>query len=156
MSVLRDVCSSILIGIAAGARTTAAPALLQHALRSRPAAHRDPLVRLATHDRTRAAVRLGTVIEALVDKLPGIGDRTAALGLAARATSGAMSSATLAAAAGRSKWLGAALGGASAFAGTFAWFHLRRALRRGAGVPDVLVGLGEDAIVFGLGRLAVR
>jgi len=96
------------------------------------------------------------MVELVIDKLPGVGDRTAPIGVAARAISGAVSSATLAAADGRSKWLGALLGGAGAIASTYALFHLRAALHRSTPVPDFVVGLAEDALVFGLGRLAIR
>jgi len=130
--------------------------LAHQALRARPLATTDRLVRLAQSDRLGLALRAGTMVELVIDKLPGVGDRTAPIGVAARAISGAVSSATLAAADGRSKWLGALLGGAGAIASTYALFHLRAALHRSTPVPDFVVGLAEDALVFGLGRLAIR
>jgi uncharacterized membrane protein len=156
MSALGNPLSCILLGFAAGARTTAAPMLAHQALRARSTPRGDGLVELASSDRTGHVLRVGTAVEMVIDKLPGVGDRTAPFGVAARAISGAVSSATVAAAYGRNKWLGAALGGASAIAGTYALFHLRGALHRHTPVPDFVVGLAEDALVFGLGRLALR
>lgn len=130
--------------------------LAHEALRARPLSSSDGLVRLGRSDRLGLLLRLGAVVELVIDKLPITGDRTAAVGVTARALSGAVSSATLAAAGGRSKWLGAALGGAGAIASTYALFHLRGALHRKTPVPDFVAGLAEDALVFGLGWLAVR
>jgi uncharacterized membrane protein len=148
--------SSIALGLAAGARTTAAPMLAHAALRARPRVTSDRLVRLAQSDRAGLVLRVGTVLELVVDKLPGVGDRTAPVGVAARALSGALSSAALAAADGRSKWLGAALGGAAAIASTYALFHARRGIQRRTAVPAFVLGIAEDALVLGLGRIAVR
>lgn len=133
--------------------------LAHQALRAhqaRPIVRGDRLVDLAGSDRVGVVLRVGTVIELVIDKLPGVGDRTAPFGVAIRAISGAACSATLAAADGRNRWLGAVLGGAGAVASTYALFHVRRAVHRRTRVPDFVVGIAEDALVFGLGRLALR
>lgn len=152
----RSPLSYALAGALAGGRTTAAALFAAEDLRRRTRPSRSRLARAMASDRGVAVIRGGALLEAVIDKLPGVGDRTAPIGIAARALSGSTSGAALAAADDRSPMLGAVLGGAAAIASTFALFSARAALHRRARVPNVVGGLLEDLILLGVGRLAMR
>ncbi|HWB79738.1 MAG TPA: hypothetical protein VG755_32465 [Nannocystaceae bacterium] len=154
MSALGSVASWIVLGLAAGARTTAAPSLLQVALAARPLPPGAELASVASSAAFRVVLGAATAIELVIDKLPITGDRTAPIGVVVRAASGALCSAAHADAYRRPKPIAALVGGASAVASTYGLFQLRRALRRRA--PAFVLGLAEDAIVFGGGALALR
>lgn len=145
-----------LAGALAGGRTTGAALFAAEELRRRRRPNRSRLARAIASDAGVALLRGGAVLEAVIDKLPGVGDRTAVIGVAARALSGSTSGAALAADDDRSPLLGAVLGGAAAIASTFALFEARRALHRHTGVPDVVGGVLEDLLLLGVGRLALR
>ncbi|MBC8067010.1 MAG: hypothetical protein IAG13_01645, partial [Deltaproteobacteria bacterium] len=114
------------------------------------------LARAFGSDRLGQAMRLGAIVEVVIDKLPFTGDRTSVLQLLARVISGGVSGAALSSADDRGPVLGALLGTAGAVAGTFALFHLRRGLHEGLRMPGVVAGLTEDVLLIGLGRLALR
>jgi uncharacterized membrane protein len=148
--------SYALIGALAGGRSTAAPVLAHERLRARPVQPRSGLARALASDRVGQALRLGAIVEVVVDKLPFVGARTSVIGLLARTISGGVSGAALSIADDRGPVLGAVLGTAGAVAGTFALFHLRRGLQDGLRIPGVVAGLAEDVLLLGLGRLALR
>ncbi len=87
--------------------------------------------------------------ELIGDKLPKTPPRTDAFPLLARCGFGAGVGTVLASVAGRPLWLGGLLGGVAAIAGAFAGFYARRALTKGAGLPDLPVALAEDALAIG-------
>ncbi|MBK6923394.1 MAG: hypothetical protein IPH07_38755 [Deltaproteobacteria bacterium] len=155
-SRLSHALSYALAGALAGGRTTAAALFAAEDLRRRPRASRSRLARAMASDRGVALLRGGAVLETVIDKLPGVGDRTALVGVAARVLSGSTSGAALAADDDHNPLLGAVLGGAAAIASTFALFEARRALHRRTGVPDVVGGVLEDLLLLGVGRLAMR
>ncbi len=86
--------------------------------------------------------------ELIGDKLPKTPPRTDAFPLIARIGFGAGVGLALASVAGRPLWAGGLLGGLGALAGTFAGFYARRALTKGAGLPDLPVALAEDALTI--------
>ncbi len=86
--------------------------------------------------------------ELIGDKIPNVPARTEAFPLAARIGFGAACGTALASLAGSSLPLGAVLGGLGALAGAFTGFGLRRALTKGAGLPDPPVALTEDALAL--------
>jgi len=145
-----------LVGALAGGRTTAAAVFTTAQLRRNPDPDRTGLARAMGSDGAATAIAVGVILETIVDKLPGVGDRTAVVGVGARAVSGALAGAALSSADDRNPVLGALLGSTGAIAATFALFHLRDAVHRRLGVPNLLGGLGEDALLLGLGRLALR
>jgi uncharacterized membrane protein len=93
--------------------------------------------------------------ELIADKLPFIPPRTQPGPLGVRILFGAVCAAALCNSGGASPALGVILGALGAVAGTFAGYHYRRLLRRGAAVPDLLVALLEDLVAVGGGFLLV-
>lgn len=138
--------NAIAMGAVAGARSFSAPALVAAELKRRP--------RALTRGRTSSkagfvAGALGALAlaEMAGDKAPGAGPRTAPASLVARSASGALAGAAMMP---RSRALGALLGAGAALAATSATYRLRRfALEKG--VPNLLAGLVEDALVLWIG-----
>jgi len=97
--------------------------------------------------------------ELLIDKIPGIPDRTAASGLLPRAMmGGAVAVASRPTSGARSAVFAAALGAAAAVAGAFLTFELRRRLTRrlgGQGISNLLSGAVEDGLIISAGRALV-
>lgn len=94
------------------------------------------------------------IVETAVDKVPFIPERTRAIALVPRVGAGAFAGAALSSvdrsARRRDVIVGALFGAAGAVAGAFAAVHVRRLLARG--LPDVLAGIGEDALLVALSR----
>ncbi len=87
--------------------------------------------------------------ELIGDKLPKTPPRTDLFPLIARASFGGAAGAALAAVAGRPLWMGVVAGAVGALFGTYAGFGVRRALTKGAGLPDLPIALAEDALAIG-------
>lgn len=101
--------------------------------------------------RTLAVVAAG---ELVADKLPGIPDRVTPGPLAIRAFVGGLLGAAALDADHRAA--GAAAGAVGAIAGTFAGWFLRREFGRVTMLPDVTVGIGEDAMAASAARELAR
>jgi uncharacterized membrane protein len=93
--------------------------------------------------------------EILADKLPIIPDRIAPGPLLGRMVSGAVCGAAVCEAEGEPLGVGAVAGGLAAVGSAFAYYHLRRRIGEEKHVPDVLLGLAEDAIVIAAGMTLV-
>ena len=87
--------------------------------------------------------------ELVTDKLPFTPNRTAPGPLIGRIVTGALCGAALGVAGGGSLGAGIALGAAGAVAGTFGGYQARHRLVKGAGLPDIVVALGEDLVAVG-------
>ena len=94
------------------------------------------------------------VIELVADKLPTPSSGLGHPGLTARVITGALSGASVPAAAAQSVQLGAVLGVAGGIAGAFVGYGVRSRLVRRLKVPDWVIGLVEDAVAIG-GALSV-
>ena len=144
------------LGLVAGMRSMAAPALLSRHLAQTPASRRDGwATRLLAARPATLLLPLFATAEATADKTPVVPDRTEPPALIGRALSGALCGAAIAGRRGGSR-VGAALVGAAAAVGaTFAAYHLRKAVGEHTGLPDAVVALAEDALVWFAGtRLA--
>jgi uncharacterized membrane protein len=146
MSISCPWTSVLVLGAMAGLRAFSAPAVLADRL---PAGSGSPL----SNVNVARAARVFAVGERIADKLPGIGPRTAPASLAARLLSGAFAGATIAHEKGRSGLAGGLLGGGTAVGAAFAGYHLRRLVDAESGLPDAVVAVGEDAMVWGLSTL---
>ncbi len=141
------------LGVIAGMRSMAAPALISQVARSgRLAVGGSKLAFLNSTGAisTTAVLALG---ELVADKLPSSPDRTSAGPLAVRAVSGALCGAVLCAAKKRSPWLGAMYGAMGAVGATFAAYHLRRSASQDLHLPDTAFAVAEDALVATTGWL---
>ncbi|HEU4555444.1 MAG TPA: DUF4126 family protein [Chitinophaga sp.] len=95
-------------------------------------------------------------MELCVDKMPGIGNRTATFSLIGRSVSGAVTGAALSRRRHRNVWLGGLLGAAGALAITYLTFYARKQLVKSTGLPDALVGLVEDGLMVVIGRKVMQ
>ena len=94
--------------------------------------------------------------ELVADKLPTTPGRLEDGPFLGRVTLGAAAGSGVAAAFGRSRLAGGALGAAGAAAGSVAGYRFRIAAARRTDVPDTAWGLVEDAAALALGLLATR
>jgi hypothetical protein len=76
--------------------------------------------------------------------------------LVARALSGGLAAAVLAARNDKAPMHAAVLGAVAAVGTAHVMVRLRRATRRRLNIPDPLVGLAEDCIAFAIGRTLLR
>lgn len=129
-------------GLIAGLRSLSAPAAVSAALAGQ--------VGLAAQ--AAPVLRLLAIGEMLVDKLPGVPDRTSSPALAGRVIIGALAGTVLAAAYGRNLVVGATLAGATAALSSYVGLALRKAATDGLNLPDPLVAVAEDLLVVGAGR----
>ncbi len=93
--------------------------------------------------------------ELIGDKLPMTPNRTEVFPVLARAVAGALGGAALVITAGAWLLSGIVVGALGAVIGTFAGYHVRRALTRNAGLADLPVALFEDLVAIGGGFFLV-
>jgi uncharacterized membrane protein len=144
------------IGIVAGLRSLTAPAIVSWG------AH---LGWINLHDSPLSfmgsAIAVGiftllAIVELVADKLPNTPARTASVGLIARIIMGGLCGACLYAAGAASPIPGAVFGIIGALIGTFAGYHIRRALVSKLNVKDILIAVPEDIIAIVLACVIVR
>jgi uncharacterized membrane protein len=140
------------LGAIAGMRAVAAPAILSHFLTNDPAgALYNTRLRYLQRPLVATGLKFLAGAEVVGDKLPITGNRTAPQQLLPRILSGAIVGATVAGANEKPKLKGALLGMAGAIAASYGFFYLRKILGRDGGVPDMALGLVEDALAAGGG-----
>lgn len=128
---------SAAIGIVAGMRSMSAPAIITSRIGPRP---------------LHTAFKLMALGEMAADKTKRVPDRTEPPALTGRIVIGGACAAVVAHTAGHFV-AGAALIGAAAAAGsTYLFYHLRKAATERTGVPDAVVALCEDGLVFAAGN----
>jgi uncharacterized membrane protein len=135
------------LGAIAGMRSMAAPAILSHYLSHDPAGSLyDTKLRYLQRPLVATGLKLLAGLEVLGDKLPTTPDRTSPPQVTARLLSGAVVGATVAGANKESKAVGALLGMAGALAATYGFYYLRKKLGQKSGLPNLALGLMEDAL----------
>jgi len=137
-----------LIGCVAGLRSMTAPAIVCAAAYLRWI-HLDgtPLSFMAS----AAVLTLFAIFaigELIVDKLPRTPARTAPMGLIARAVTGGLCGASLAAGSDKSIGVGALLGAVGGVVGAFAGYHIRHGLVVHMNVPDIVIAVIEDLLAI--------
>ncbi len=139
------------IGVVAGLRAFAAPAVLTWAAKHRwIRLGNSPFARIISAKASKKITDLA-VSELIADKLPFTPSRLKVGPLASRIVSGAVCGATIYGVVKRPLKEGAVLGGVGAIAGAFAGYHLRKRLTRD--MPDLGVAALEDALAIGGGVL---
>jgi hypothetical protein len=156
----KDMILAGALGWLCGMRSMAGPALVAR--------------RLVRNDQVVAALGIGAIGEMLVDKHPATPNRTDPPSVMARTMSGAVTgAAVVVSGAGwsrrvpmrsrRASWpmstgdtaaaaiAGAVIGGGAAFIGTHVSYHMRRFAAAQTQAPNVVLGVAEDAIVYGAG-----
>jgi uncharacterized membrane protein len=145
------------LGAIAGVRSMSAPAHLSRAAsRGEIGGLEDTPFALLASTRVVRILTLLAVGEAVADKFGGVPDRTSPPGLIGRMASGALVGAALFAAAERRGTVGAAIGLLSALATVYPSYYLRVKTQEKLGVPNWAIGLLEDVLVEGFGRLVFR
>jgi uncharacterized membrane protein len=137
-----------LIGCVAGLRSMTAPALVcaaayLHWIHPEGT----PLAFMATV----AALWIFAIFaigELIVDKLPKTPPRTTPVGLIARAITGGLCGATVAASSGKNIGIGALLGAAGGIFGAFAGYNIRHGLVVHMDVPDIVIAVIEDLLAI--------
>lgn len=144
------------IGIVAGMRAFAAPAIVaQLAWRGALSIDGEGLKKIG-RPKTAKVLSALSIGELIGDKVPTIPKRTRSFALITRMLSGALCGAVLCASRKRSPAIGAMAGALGATGGTFAAYHLRKAITESLGLPDPAVAVAEDALAIGLGVLITR
>jgi uncharacterized membrane protein len=140
------------LGVLAGMRSTAAPAIVSHILSHHhsPKLAHSPLSFMQSQN-VATALKVMAVGELVADKLPLTPNRTKPIAIVARCLSGALSGAVIYKAANSNVAAGALLCGSAAFAATFGSFFLRKSVVNKSRLMDPLIGAIEDALVIGAG-----
>lgn len=148
-TISKSILQSAVLGLLAGLRTTAAPVALTHILSNRKSRTLDGTRLSFLHSTTLAtAIKVLSVSEVVVDKLPSTPNRIEPAGVAGRALSGALAGATICKAAGDKTLSGALIGATAAIASTYVGYFLRRSIVKSSGIADPVIGGIEDAIAI--------
>lgn len=144
---LETVGKAVGLGVIAGMRSMAAPALMSGAaaLKKDNPLNNSPFKAMCTPP---AAGLLGALAagEMVMDKLPFAMDRTSVPALLGRAGSGALVGAAVFSCAKQKTWLGALIGAATAVGAAYGTYHLRKYATDKLKVPNPVAGVVEDAI----------
>lgn len=145
-SFIKAIC----IGIIAGMRSMSAPAIVSNSLAAQHSQTLDDSsLKFMGSEKVAKVFTVAAMGEMVADKLPIIPARIEPGPLTGRIISGALCGATICTAEGESAKVGAIVGGLSALASAYAFYHLRRKIAETKVVTDIVIGLSEDALVIG-------
>ncbi len=147
---------AILLGIVAGMRTFAAPAIVgRHFSQNRSEELDDSALGFIAGDNLQTLIKVAAAGELIADKFSFIGNRTDIAPLAARAISGAVCGAAIFKAGNDEAFTGAAVGAISALVSAQVCYEIRHELSA-AGIPDRITAAAEDAIALTAGSQALK
>ncbi len=113
----------------------------------------NPALRLLKMPQAAPILKVMAAGEVVMDKMPFAPDRTDAGPLIGRVVLGALVGAAIS----KDKWLqGGAVGALGALVSTYTFFHLRKALHDDRHIPNVVLGMVEDAIVLKVANTIVQ
>ena len=138
MKDIEVYAGAVLIGAVAGMRSMAAPAVLGQLSRNGALADVTGALTVVSSPRFPVASGIFALAELVVDKLPMVGNRTAAGPLLGRAFTGAISGAVVCSAKKRSVWLGALLGAAAAVGAAYGAYELRKRVSENFNIPNTI------------------
>lgn len=145
------------IGLIAGMRAMAAPALLSHKLvRTIPTKQPETPLHYFAQPPVSLALKVLAGAEILGDKVPHGPARTSPPQFIARIASGATCGAFVSEVEGEPAPFGAVAGGLGAIVSTLVFFNLRTWLDHDLGLPDAVGALAEDALAVGAGWAIVN
>ena len=139
------------IGVIAGLRALTAPAVVSWAAHLRWINLAGSHLSFMGSIPVVAIFTLAAVAELVNDKLPKTPARTAPPSFIIRIVMGGFAAATLSVGGGASWLVGAILGAIGAVVGTFAGYHIRKAIVQGLHSPDFVIALLEDVVAVGGG-----
>ncbi len=154
-NVIQPLKQLLGVGILAGMRSAAAPAIAGHILSEhKGGVFSQHPVGYFSSIAIADVLKVMALGEFIADKLPFTPNRTQPVSVAVRCISGGLAGAGIFEATGKRPLTGALLGCVAAGVSTFASFYLRKALSR-SGAGNIISGIIEDAIVVSAGiRLA--
>lgn len=145
------------LGIISGMRSTFAPAIAAHYLSKNQNVNlAQSKLRFIQSATTAVVTKLFSLGEITGDKLPSTPDRIIIPSVIARSVSGAFAGAVITTANKENVAKGILIGGAAAFAATFATFYLRRYLDKSSPIKEPVTGVLEDALAIGSGILLMQ
>ncbi|MCA0457989.1 MAG: DUF4126 family protein [Chloroflexi bacterium] len=104
----------------------------------------NPALALLKRPETAAALKFMAAGEVIMDKMPFMPARTEAVPLMGRLAMGAFVGAAIS----KKEWIqGAAAGAAGALVASYAAYSIRKLLHDEAHIPNVVLGIAEDAVV---------
>ena len=113
----------------------------------------NPALTLLKLPQAAPIIKMMAAGEVVMDKLPFAPDRTDFGPLVGRAAIGALVGAAIS----KDKWIqGGVVGALGAIAAAYAAYHLRKALHDDRHVPNVVLGMVEDAIVMKVANTIVQ
>lgn len=145
------------IGLIAGMRAMAAPALLSHKLeRTIPTKQPKTPAQYLAQPPVSLGLKVLAGAEIIADKVPHGPNRTSPPQFLTRLASGATCGAFVSEVEGETAPFGAVAGALGAVVSTLVFFNLRRYLNHDLGLPDAVGALAEDALVIGAGWTLVN
>ncbi|HEY8834369.1 MAG TPA: DUF4126 family protein [Chthoniobacterales bacterium] len=138
------------IGVVAGLRSLAAPAMVAWAARLAWLRLQDSSVAFMASTWSVIIFSALAIFELVADLLPKTPKRTAPGPLAARMITGGLCGACLCASANQSLPIGAVAGALGAVVGAFAGYEIRKRLVTGLNIKDLFIAIPEDLIAIGL------
>lgn len=146
---------TISLGVMSGIRSMAGPAAIANWATRHPKKLRGTVFSPLTNRSVARLASLALLGEMLIDKLPILPDRVATLPLLGRAAWGGAAGAVAYKGMGRSSLQGAGIAALAAVASTHVTYRLRVGLKGLLRLPDLLVALVEDVVIFFLARRIV-
>lgn len=145
------------VGVLAGMRSASAPAITSHILSHHHSKNLErSTLNFMQSDVVANVLKVVSLSEFIVDKLPSTPNRIKPAVLTVRCLSGALAGAGILKASGGNVAVGAILGGTAAFASTFGSFFLRKSTVKRSRIIDPVIGAIEDALVIGAGVGLIR
>lgn len=143
------------MGVAAGMRSMASPAIVTQLAKSGLIPSGQTAMSFFNRPATAKTMAVLALGEMVADKLPFMPKRTEAPALVTRAISGAVSGAAICSSKKRSAIAGALLGAVGAVGATYGAYQLRKWAGERFEVPDAVIAIAEDALVAGCGMLVL-
>lgn len=143
------------MGVAAGMRSMASPAIVSQLAKSGLMPAEESAVSFFHRPATAKTMAVLAIGEMIADKLPFMPKRTDAPALVTRAISGAVSGAAICSSKKRSVIAGALLGALAAVGASYGAYKLRKWAGERFDVPDPVIAIAEDALVAGCGMLVL-
>jgi len=137
------------LGVLAGMRSMAAPAVASHLLSRRNSGHlAKSSLDFMQSEQTVVVLKILGVGELIADKLPFTPDRIRPLGVAARCLAGFLAGASICKASGKNSLAGALIGSAAAFGSSFGSYYLRKKATASLNLSNPIAGGLEDILVI--------
>lgn len=145
-----------ILGTMSGMRSIAGPATITRRAYREARGFNGTIFRLLSAGPVVGLATLAQVSEIVIDKLPILPDRILPLPLLGRAFYGGAAAAAAFAEARRPMIMGAAIGALAAMGSAHLFYRLRMGAGKRLHLPDPLVAIAEDGVVFALARTVLK